>query len=65
MSDHLQLNSAFYLALVAAMAGCMAGLGHCILRSRCTSIRACGMEIKRDVLPADAVEVAERAEERV
>lgn len=53
MNDFVQQNSAFLLSLCAMLGVCCAGVGACILKSRCSHIKCCGFEISRDVLPAE------------
>ena len=56
-TDFLNVNSAFLLSSFAMLGAFCAGLGHCILKSRCTTIKCCGLHCERDVLPASQVQI--------
>ena len=58
-SDFLNTNSAFLLSAFAMLGAFCAGLGHCILKSRCTTIKCCGLQFERDVLPASQIHIPE------
>lgn len=64
MSEFIQLNSAFILAAMGMVGGCLTGLATCILKSRCTKISVCGCNCERDVLPAKAVIALNAAKEQ-
>lgn len=50
--SELPVSEGFMLSGFALLAGCCAGLLSCILKSRCSSIKCCGIELQRDVIPA-------------
>ena len=53
MSDFLEKNSAFFLSLAAMLGACFGVLLQYLRASRCRTIKCCGMECERDVLPPD------------
>jgi hypothetical protein len=53
-SDFLERNSAFFLSVVAMCGAMFGALLQYLRASRCTSLRCCGAECQRDVLPPDA-----------
>ena len=48
----LPVSEGFLLSAVAMMVGVFAGCLSCILKSRCSSIKCCCIELQRDVIPA-------------
>ncbi len=52
MSEFVSENQAFLLTAAGVIVSALGACGMCILKSRCTRIRCCGLEIIRDVIPA-------------
>ena len=52
-SDFLERNAAFFLSLAAMIGGCFGALLQYLRASRCSSIRCCGFECQREVLPPE------------
>ena len=50
--SELPVSEGFLLSAAALLVGCCAGILSCILKSRCNSIKCCGLELTRDVIPA-------------
>lgn len=50
--SQLPVSEGFLLSAAAMMVGVIAGCLSCILKSRCSSIKCCGVELQRDVIPA-------------
>ena len=48
----LPISEGFLLSSGAMLFACCAGFLSCILKSRCSEIKFCGISIKRDVIPA-------------
>jgi len=48
----LPISEGFLLSAGAMLFACCAGFLSCILKSRCSEIKFCGISIKRDVIPA-------------
>jgi len=57
----LHLLFLFLLAGLGLFSGCIATLLKFILKSRCTEIKCCGCEIKRDVIPPTLINLNERS----
>mgnify|MGYP003130838527 CR=1 FL=1 len=58
MSDFLQKNSAFLLSVIGILGVCGSAVLRFVLKSRCIEIKCCGCYIKRDVIPADQIELS-------
>ena len=54
-SEFVERNSGFLLTVLAALSACISGGCLCILKSRCTTIRCCGVTCERSVLSESAV----------
>ena len=52
MGDFVSENQAFLLTAAGLVISALGACGMCILKSRCTRIACCGVEINRDVIPA-------------
>ena len=52
MSEFVSENQAFLLTAAGVFFSALGACGMCILKSRCTRIACCGLEITRDVIPA-------------
>ena len=52
MTEFVSENQAFLLTAAGVVFSALGACGMCILKSRCTRITCCGMEITRDVIPA-------------
>lgn len=52
MSEFVSENQAFLLTAAGVLFSALGACGMCILKSRCTRIACCGLEITRDVIPA-------------
>ena len=52
MSEFVSDNQAFLLTAAGVFFSALGACGMCILKSRCTRIACCGLEITRDVIPA-------------
>ena len=52
MSEFVSENQAFLLTAAGVFFSALGACGMCILKSRCTTIKCCGLEITRDVIPA-------------
>lgn len=52
MGDFVSENQAFLLTAAGVILAALGSCGMCILKSRCTRIACCGLEITRDVIPA-------------
>ena len=50
--SQLPVSESLLLTTFGMFLGCFAGLLSCILKSRCSSIKCCGIELQRDVIPA-------------
>ena len=59
-SDFVERNSGFLLTILAALSACISGGCLCILKSRCTTIKFCGVTCERSVLSEAAVVARER-----
>ena len=59
-SEFVERNSGFLLTVFAALSACISGACLCILKSRCTTIRCCGVTCERSVLSEAAVVARER-----
>ena len=57
--DFIERNGAWLLTIVGVMTGCFGGLLTFFLKSRCTTIKFCGVQLDRQVidLAADETEV--------
>ena len=49
--SELPVSEGFLLSAAAMLVGCCAGFLSCILKSRCTNVKCCGLELQRDVIP--------------
>lgn len=56
--DFVERNGAWLLSVLGISMTCISGVLVCVLRSRCRTIKCCGLECERDVL--DASHVPER-----
>ena len=56
MCDFVKENSDFLIIVIGAVGACCGGCLAFILKSRCTTIRCCGIIIERDVIPADRIQ---------
>ena len=65
MSDFLQYNSAFLLAVLGLLGAGGTAILRFTLKSRCSEIRCCGCMIKRDVIPASQIEFSNTNENQV
>ena len=52
MSEFVSENQAFLLTAAGVLFSALGACGVCILKSRCTHIACCGLEITRAVIPA-------------
>tara|TARA_R110001632_G_scaffold26395_3_gene71390 strand:+ start:135 stop:341 length:207 start_codon:yes stop_codon:yes gene_type:complete len=52
LSTSLPVSEGFLLSAGAMMVGIIAGCLSCVLKSRCSTIKCCGLELQRDVIPA-------------
>ena len=52
MSEFVSENQAFLVTAAGVFFSALGACGMCILKSRCTRIACCGLEITRDVIPA-------------
>ena len=59
-SEFVERNSGFLLTILAALSACISGGCLCILKSRCTTIKCCGVTCERSVLSEAAVVARER-----
>ena len=53
--DFVERNGAWLLSVVGIMGTCVSAVLVYFLKSRCSTIRCCGMECQRDVLDLTAV----------
>ena len=51
-SISLPVSEGFLLSAGAMLVGIIAGCLSCILKSRCSTIKCCGLELQREVIPA-------------
>lgn len=49
--NELPVSEGFLLSAGAMLVGMIGGCLTCILRSRCSSIKCCGIELTREVIP--------------
>ena len=54
--SELPVSEGFLLSAGAMLVGVIAGCLSCILKSRCSSIKCCGIELKRDVIPPSSLD---------
>ena len=50
--SELPISEGFLLSAGAMIITCVGGILTCILKSRCTKIKFCGIELERDVIPS-------------
>jgi len=55
--DFIERNGTWLLTIVATVGTCVSGLLVYVLKSRCTYIRGCGCECRRDVVALEARDV--------
>lgn len=48
----LPVTETFLITIITAILGALSGLCVCMLKSRCTQIKCCGVQVDRDVIPA-------------
>ena len=51
ISEKFPLSESFIITIVGAFLGCISGMLACILKSRCSKIKFCGIECLRDPIP--------------
>ena len=54
-SEFVQINSGFILTVLGLISACLGSAGVCVLRSRCTTIKCCGIVCERSVLSEAAL----------
>ena len=54
-NDFVSDNSGFILTFFGLVSACLGSIGVCFLRSRCTTIRCCGIVCERSVLSEEAL----------
>jgi len=50
MADNIYFSNCELVVLISAVGGILLGVMSCILKSRCSLIKCCGVEIHRDVI---------------
>ena len=55
MTSFIKENSEFLLIIIGAIGATCAGCLAFVLKSRCTRISCCGLNIDRDVIPANLI----------
>jgi len=60
LTEFCKENTGFLLAGLGLFSGCIATLLKFILKSRCTEIQCCCLNIKRDVIPSNLINLSER-----
>ena len=55
----LPVSEGFIIAMFGGFGALVSGILVCCLRSRCTSIKFCGVECQRDVIPPDQLDAAQ------
>lgn len=53
--DFIERNGAWLLTVFGILGACVSGMFVYFLKSRCSSIKCCGMECQRDVLDLNVV----------
>jgi len=51
ISASFPLSESFIITIVGAFLGCISGMLACILKSRCSKIKCCGIECNREPIP--------------
>jgi hypothetical protein len=60
INERFPLSESFVITIVGALLGCVSGVLACVLKSRCSTIKCCGIECQRVPIPItelDKVEV--------
>ena len=57
--DFVERNGAWLLSVLGVLTACVSGILAYFLKSRCSHIKCCGVEITRDVLNLERVSDAE------
>jgi hypothetical protein len=60
ISEKFPLSESFIITIVGAFLGAISGILACILKSRCSNIKCCGIECTREPIPIaelDKVEI--------
>jgi hypothetical protein len=55
--DFIERNGAWLLTVVGVVVGCFGGLLSYFLKSRCSKIKCCGLQLERQVVQLDSDEV--------
>jgi len=60
INERFPLSESFVITIVGALLGACSGILACILKSRCSTIKCCGVECRREPIPIaelDKVEI--------